>query len=527
MPDAPRTPTWLRDRLLREIVGPVTEGWSEPRCLINPDHQMRIRHDDEFWWGCPTCAVGGHDLREFVIRFASPQRWDEIVAAARRTSDSMGRVLSRLPGAQARGEHGMWVAPCPVCAEELLVLDMADQAVLSCSSWCEQGQVLEALGLTAADLDDPRAREWIQDMREASAPPPEKTSDGYELELICLADVEEEEVEWLWRPYIPLGELTLFAGDGKLGKSKVSAAIAAAVSVGHPLERVSQPGRHHPTREPADVVILSAEDSPSKVIRRRFRLLGADVRRIHMPRLVKQGEEKVITLQDVRMLDVLLRRVRPALLVVDPVQSYLGPDVDAHRVNEVRPILDAVALLAQRYGCAVLVVAHFSKGDGPLRKRVQGSTDFVNRCRSILIGGKTEDGQRVVLHESCNFDAEGPALGYELNSERELEWSGPVDVTELDLYVEPARGGAKGPDKVEAAAAWLQELLQEKGPLPSREVRRAARGTGHSAYALKQARVLICDPPSQVITKGGQTDSLWALDGTTPEKPGQQGLFDK
>ena len=48
--------------------------------------------------------------------------------------------------------------------------------------------------------------------------------------LTCASDVEPREVEWLWEGRVPLGMITMFAGDPKLGKSLVTLAMAAAVS---------------------------------------------------------------------------------------------------------------------------------------------------------------------------------------------------------------------------------------------------------------------------------------------------------
>ena len=33
------------------------------------------------------------------------------------------------------------------------------------------------------------------------------------LELICMKDVEEQEVKWVWYPYIPAGKITILQGD--------------------------------------------------------------------------------------------------------------------------------------------------------------------------------------------------------------------------------------------------------------------------------------------------------------------------
>ena len=72
--------------------------------------------------------------------------------------------------------------------------------------------------------------------------------------------MKREYVEWIWRDRLARGTLTLWIGDGGLGKSRASNDLAARVTIGAPW----------PDRDAAplgSVVILSAEDSPSYTIR--------------------------------------------------------------------------------------------------------------------------------------------------------------------------------------------------------------------------------------------------------------------
>src|SRR5205814_9046288 len=51
------------------------------------------------------------------------------------------------------------------------------------------------------------------------------------------------------------------------------------------------------------------------------------------------------------------------LLVIDPISAYIG-GVDLHRDNEVRAALAPLAVLAERTGCAVLILRHLRKSSG-------------------------------------------------------------------------------------------------------------------------------------------------------------------
>lgn len=189
-------------------------------------------------------------------------------------------------------------------------------------------------------------------------------TDG-EAVLVRLADVEPEPVRWLWPGRIPIGMLTLIAGDPGVGKSFLTCALAAAVSTGG-----GWPDEPDDRRRPASVVIMNAEDTLANTIRPRLDAAGADVRRIHSLTTVRRRdgtlagfrlgadlprlEEALDTLEDVQ------------LLVVDPVSAYLGGQ-DEHKNAEVREILTPLQQLAERRGVAVVLITHMNKGSGGKR----------------------------------------------------------------------------------------------------------------------------------------------------------------
>ena len=46
--------------------------------------------------------------------------------------------------------------------------------------------------------------------------------------MICMNDVEQTEVDWLWYPYIPFGKLTIVQGNPGEGKTFFAMRLAAA-----------------------------------------------------------------------------------------------------------------------------------------------------------------------------------------------------------------------------------------------------------------------------------------------------------
>jgi putative DNA primase/helicase len=243
--------------------------------------------------------------------------------------------------------------------------------------------------------------------------------------LISMADVEPEPVTWLWEPYIPLGKVTILEGDPGEGKTWLALTIAAAVSCG----RTPYSGE---PRSPADVIYLTAEDGLGDTLRPRLEVSGADLTRIHCltgwASTMDDGKEVsgCVTLADVELLEQVLADRRPALLVIDPLQAYIGAQVDIHRANETRPILTGLAVLAARYGCAILIIRHLSKASQDRAVyRGLGSIDFSAAVRSVLMAGKNPErpadtSSHVMAHAKSNLAPIGESLTYETREGRFL-----------------------------------------------------------------------------------------------------------
>ena len=60
------------------------------------------------------------------------------------------------------------------------------------------------------------------------------------LKLISMSEINAEEVQWLWYPYIPLGKLTILQGDPGEGKTSFILAVIAAPTRGDPLPECEQ-----------------------------------------------------------------------------------------------------------------------------------------------------------------------------------------------------------------------------------------------------------------------------------------------
>ena len=326
-------------------------------------------------------------------------------------------------------------------------------------------------------------------------------------DLICLADVEPRHVEWLWEPFIPARMISLLSGEPGAGKSYIALGVAAELSRGRLLD--------HRTIEPANTLYLTCENPIAECIRPRFDSLGGDPARLMLLQGLHSRDEngaetrRTITLGDVDALDAAIRETGARLVIVDPLQSYLGASVDLHRANETRPVMDGLARLADVHGCAILLLRHLNKQTGGKAiNRGLGSIDLTGASRSELIAGSLPDDPdtRALVHVKANVGRTGRALGFTIDAEGRFAWTGESSLTAADLLAAPA---GPGDHKLAEACRWLTELLRP-AEREQKEVRELAEAAGISIATLRRAKnalgVRSCKP------KGGMKGAwLWAL----------------
>ncbi|MGH8072256.1 MAG: AAA family ATPase [Candidatus Entotheonellia bacterium] len=300
--------------------------------------------------------------------------------------------------------------------------------------------------------------------------------------IVTLADVEPEPVQWLWDPYIPLGKLTLLEGDPGVGKTWLALAIAAHVSRGMPW-----PGSTT-TAAPADVLYLTAEDGLADTLRPRLDAAGADVHRVHVLKgWTSATDQGGISLADIEVIEEAVRQTEARLLVIDPLQAFLGGHVDMHRANETRPLLAAVAAMAERCGCAVLIIRHLSKAlqDRAIYRGL-GSIDFAAAARSFLLAAQDPQhpSQRVLAHSKSSLAKVGPSLIYELR-EGQFLWGGPSELTAEALIRPYALEEERS--ATDEAQDFLRDVLAA-GAKPATAVIQGARRAGIAERTLYRAK---------------------------------------
>lgn len=316
-------------------------------------------------------------------------------------------------------------------------------------------------------------------------------------------------IEHLWKPYIPLGAPTLFAGDPGVGKSKASMAVAAGVT------------RGNYGRPPANVLIMSVEDDHSASIAPMLIKQGADMERVFMLPM-----EKAFTLDEegFAKLDRALAEFSPLLVVIDPMTYFLGGKVDMHRANEVRAVMGELGKRAAKYDCSVMAIMHVNKGSQKALYRILGSIDFSASVRSAMIAGRLEDEPergRVIFHVKTNSGREGEPLGYDLFEDPADPDGAPLfRWRQTDISKAEFEGGSKGgrpPTQNKFARQIITGLLAD-GPMDAAIVTKAVTAAGVSSRTLRRVREEIVDV-QQEHPGGGGSRSMWSLRPVASEMP--------
>lgn len=246
-----------------------------------------------------------------------------------------------------------------------------------------------------------------------------------ELKIISMDEVQSKEVNWLWYPYIPYGKITIIQGDPGEGKTTLSLRLAALLSKGEALPYDDT------EREPVRVIYQTAEDGLEDTIKPRLESAEADCTQIK----VIDESEAALSMLDERIEKAIIE-VGARVVILDPIQAYVGANINMNNANEVRNVMAQLGRIAEKYDCAILLVGHMNKGSGNKSSyRGLGSIDFQASARSVLIVGRIKDNPqvRVMVQDKSSLAPEGKAIAFELDKENGFRWLGHYDISVDDL----------------------------------------------------------------------------------------------
>jgi hypothetical protein len=301
-----------------------------------------------------------------------------------------------------------------------------------------------------------------------------------------VSELTEQSVSWLWPGRLPFGKLAILDGDPGLGKSLVTLDICARLSTGQPFPDGA--GAHGV----GGAIVLNGEDGDADTIRPRLQAFGADLQRIYVhARARATTGEPLYFPAHTDILDEALTRTGARLVVIDPIMAFLAPNVVNTSDQSVRRALLPLAQLADRHGCAILLIRHLNKRSGGRSLyRGDGSIAFHGVCRaSWLIARDPRQPTRCILAQmKNNLAAAQPSLAYTVTPRESgppsLTWTGASSWTADQLL---AAGGLRGGAALERVCDFLTTFLAA-GPRTSREIWIAAQEHDFSEMTVKRAK---------------------------------------
>ena len=310
------------------------------------------------------------------------------------------------------------------------------------------------------------------------------------VKIIRMSDVELTPVEWLWKPYLPFGKLSVLQGNPGEGKTYFAMHLAAACTNGKLLPNMER-------MEPFNVIYQTAEDGLGDTVKPRLIEAGADLDRV----LVIDDSEVQLTLSDERIEKAIVEN-NARLVIIDPIQAYLGADVDMNRANEVRPIFMRLGQVAQRTGCAILLIGHLNKAAGMQSlQRGLGSIDIAAAVRSVMFIGKLKHDptMRILTHEKSSLAPPGASLAFSLGDESGFRWVGEYDITADEMLsgIEPQRE-----TKTQQAKDLICTLLAGGKQVLSEDIDKAALERGIPGRTVRDAKRELGDALKSKIVEG-------------------------
>jgi hypothetical protein len=270
--------------------------------------------------------------------------------------------------------------------------------------------------------------------------------------LTVIGDVAMRRVEWVEDGLIAQGMLTGLVAPGGTVKGLYGVHLAAKLAA-----------RGERT------LFLCSEDALNYIVRPRFEAAGCDARLAYALDVnTETGTRNLRFPSDFPVLADAIADVRPTLVIVDPVASYLDQGLHMSRNNEVREVMQPLIAIAADTGAATIPVYHTGKD------RTRGALEsvaFEDACRFVLTAARDDEDDDVRHIELTKANTGRTGYGRKLRivevpiaiegetvNVAKLVDEGRSNKSVQDLL---AKGTTRGPDptKREGAERVLREVL--------------------------------------------------------------------
>lgn len=294
-----------------------------------------------------------------------------------------------------------------------------------------------------------------------------------------MAEVEEEEFDWLWYPYLARGEVTIFEGRPGVGKSWLAQMTAAHLCDGKKI-----PSDSVVKRKPCKVFFLDHENSKSTVMKKRLVANGC----VNLGNFFQ--EEMPMSVNDEDAMENLYGAIEdacPDLLVFDTLTNYLG-GVRGFSPAETAQLMMTFRDIAMRFKIAVLIVRHINKGKQDVAQDSgQGATVISGMARCVVTVGYSPDDpyERVYAVNKLNIAEFPQSRTFYLKPQDKVarfEWGRKVDLSADEVV------GVLKPKAEEdtSLTEWLTTFLEENVGATKEEVMTSADKKGYTSQQVER-----------------------------------------
>ena len=320
--------------------------------------------------------------------------------------------------------------------------------------------------------------------------------------------------EWLIPELIPRYGITTIAGEGGVGKTSVWCEIVASITSGRNSFLLG--GQVPFTSPPEDVLVLSAEDSWSYVLRARLEANGADLDRISF---LSPEDERFVDLNfNGDLLKGIIEENRPSVIVFDPLQAFVPANLKMGDRNAMRKCFSPLIGYGEQYKVTSIIIAHANKQSGVWgRKRIADSSDIWDASRSVLMVGMTPDeGIRYISQEKSNYGKLSDTVLFSLDecvptfkcysAKRDKDF---IQAEARERNIRPV---------VEDAKDFIIDTLRERKQIEIPELDGLAVANGISENALKNAKAVLKKDNLTHVWSVGFNPKKYFMSLKAPEK---------
>ena len=320
------------------------------------------------------------------------------------------------------------------------------------------------------------------------------------------SEVKTTPVKWLWYPFIAVGKISLLQGDPGDGKSTMMLRLIAEISKGGNTPDGKPLGR------PQRVLYQCSEDGVADTIKPRLVASGADCKNIAF---INEEVYGGLTLDDERLRQAIIE-FRPRLVVIDPIQAYIGSDSDLQIAGRARKLMSRLGMWASTYDCAIVLIGHLNKKEGTKGLyRSLGSIDVVATARSVMQVERHIDNPdvRIVRQIKNSLGPSGGEIWFEINADTGFKWLEPgqlIQQPELSTSVEEP----EFQNKLEYAAYLIKNMLSD-GDVLSKEAFERLSKQGVGRKTVEEAKKIL-----GIKSYRKMRQWYWSLDGRNEKDEG-------